>query len=435
MPKDLSLHLISLGCNKNLVDAEVMLAGLKDFTYTQDLGRADLIIINTCGFIESAKQESINTILNAHAARKGSSTLLVAGCLSERYKKELQMSMPEVDIFTGLGDYGKIAELVRQKKSRFSRDVFLIDKEERQITGSTSHAYIKISEGCNQSCSFCAIPNFRGRLKSRTIASCADEVRRLVDRGFYDFSFISQDSSSYLFDKKESAGLARLVEQIEKIPGVLRARVLYLYPSSLNLRLIDTIINSPVFESYFDIPLQHISDRMLKIMKRGLGERSTRKLIDYIRSKGDVWLRTAFIVGHPGETDADFQSLARFAESGSFDMMSVFEYSKEEDTPAFFMRQTDKRTVKKRLGVMQEILENNRARVLSGFVGKTLKASITPQTDEFFLNAKNLAFAPEIDPEILINESAIEHLTPGKLVNVKITAALKEELLGKVVDD
>jgi len=433
MSKPLKLHLISLGCNKNLVDSEVMLYKLRDYLLTQKIEEADLIIINTCGFINSAKEESIRTILNANELRKKNSTLLVAGCLSERYKKDLFKSLKEVDIFIGLGDYDKILDVLKQKQNRFSDSIFLIDKEKRKITGSNSHAYIKLSEGCNQRCSFCAIPTFRGKLKSRSIRSCVDEVKRLVLQGYYDFSFISQDSSSYLYDQKDKQGLIKLIKEVEKISGVKKARILYLYPSSISKDLIDTIFASNVFENYFDIPLQHISDKMLKVMRRGRGEKATKEIINYIRSKGEAWLRTAFIVGHPGESDDDFKNLLEYIDQNLFDMVGVFEYSREENTPAFDMEQIDRKTIQKRMKKIQKAIEKNQKRAFEAFLGKTLQASIAHSEDEFFINAKNLSWSPEIDPEILINDSEVGNLKVGDLVNVTITKVLENQFLGKVV--
>jgi len=194
------LHVVSLGCTKNLVDTEVMLGRLHKYSMTDDPRNADVIIVNTCGFIDAAKEESINTILDLNDERKDGSLLVMAGCLSERYKDEMKREIPEIDIFTGVGDYAQIDKLLAEKDSQFSDDVFLIDNEERVITGSTYHAYIKLSEGCNQACSFCAIPSFKGRLHSRTLHSVEKEVAALVKKGYFDFSFISQDSSSYLKD-------------------------------------------------------------------------------------------------------------------------------------------------------------------------------------------------------------------------------------------
>jgi len=233
---DKTLHLVSLGCTKNLVDSEVMLGRLKSYKITDDSANADVIIVNTCGFIDAAKEESIQTVLTLHEQRKKDSILVMSGCLTERYREELQADMPEIDIFTGVGDYEKIDALIASKQSTFSPEVYLATETSgRVITGSNYHAYIKIAEGCNQHCSFCAIPSFKGKLHSRSLSSIVKEVKMLVQDGYYDFSFISQDSSSYGRDMNTTEGLIELINGVEKIDGVKSARILYLYPRQLLL--------------------------------------------------------------------------------------------------------------------------------------------------------------------------------------------------------
>ena len=299
-----TLHLVSLGCTKNLVDSEVMLGKLSQYKVVDDPNNADVIIVNTCGFIEAAKTESLETIMELHALRKRDSLLVMSGCLSERYKEELQQDLSEVDIFTGVGDYDNIDKLIEAKKSSYSPSVFLANEDvPRVITGSSYHAYIKIAEGCNQSCSFCAIPNFKGKLHSRGIDSIVKEVKSLVARGYWDFSFISQDSSSYGRDLGLKDGLVELIKAVEKIEGVQSAKILYLYPSTTTFALIDAIADSPLFQTYYDIPIQHSDDEMLKTMKRGFGETKTKELLAYMHSKPNAFIRSTFIVGHPGEDD------------------------------------------------------------------------------------------------------------------------------------
>ena len=329
------LHLVSLGCTKNLIDSEVMLGRLKEYTITDEPEKADVIIVNTCGFIESAKEESLSTTLGLHDIRKKDSILVMSGCLSERYKEELQKELDEVDIFTGVGDYDKIDELVEQKRSQFSNKVFLADETlDRVVTGSNFHAYVKLSEGCNQSCAFCAIPNFKGKLNSRTLDSIKKELENMIDNGYYDFSFVSQDSSSYLRDHKINDGLEQLIDMVEQIDGVKSARILYLYPSTTTLQLIDKIADSKVFHSYFDMPLQHISSNMLKVMKRGKGSEKLKELMNAMRAVNGGFVRSTFIVGHPGESEEDFQELCNYVQEFEFDRANVFSYSDEEDTPA-----------------------------------------------------------------------------------------------------
>ena len=329
------LHIVSLGCTKNLVDTEVMLGRLQNYTMTDDGTDADVIIVNTCGFIDAAKQESLNTVFNLNAGRKKESVLVMAGCLSERYKDDLAKELTEVDIFTGVGDYDKIDELLALKQSRFSPEVYLIDGAERVVTGSTYHAYIKLSEGCNQQCSFCAIPSFKGKLNSRDLESVAREVEGLVAKGYYDFSFVSQDSSSYLRDQNIPDGLIHLIKRIELIDGVKSARILYLYPSTTTLKLIKTIGESKLFHNYFDMPIQHINDDMLRIMKRGFGKEKTLELLNAMKALPNAFIRTSFIVGHPLETEAMFEEMTEFAASFGLDRLNVFSYSDEEGTSAY----------------------------------------------------------------------------------------------------
>ncbi|MGP1534318.1 MAG: MiaB/RimO family radical SAM methylthiotransferase, partial [Campylobacter sp.] len=333
------LHLVSLGCNKNLVDSEIMLGRLSNYEITPDVASADVIIVNTCGFINSAKEESIRAILDMHEARKKGSLLVVTGCLMQRYREELMKELPEVDLFTGVGDYDKIDEIILKKQNLFSPETYLQASEERVITGSNYHAYIKISEGCNQKCSFCAIPTFKGKLKSRALENIVDEVQKLVKKGYYDFSFLSQDSSSYMRDYAVSDGLISLIDAVEKIEGVKTARILYLYPSTTSNALVGRIIASPVFVNYFDMPIQHASDKMLKIMRRGSGAARIKELLNLMKKAPDAFLRTGVIVGHPGESEAEFDELCAFLQEFKFDRVSAFAYSKEEDTLSYEMEQ------------------------------------------------------------------------------------------------
>ncbi|MBQ3675446.1 MAG: MiaB/RimO family radical SAM methylthiotransferase, partial [Campylobacter sp.] len=316
MPK---LYLVSLGCNKNLVDSEIMLGRLQNYEIVSEPKNADVMIVNTCGFIASAKQESIRTILELAEFKKKNGVLVVTGCLMERYKDELMRELPEVDIFSGVGDYDKIDEMILKKQNLFSPSTYLQTTQKRVITGSNFHAYIKIAEGCNQKCSFCAIPSFKGRLKSRSLDDIEAEVRDLVAQGFYDFSFIAQDTSSYGRDRGEKDGLIALINRIEKIEGVKFARILYLYPTTTSENLIKTIINSSVFVNYFDMPIQHINDKMLKIMKRGNGKNEILNLLNLMRSAPNSFLRTGVIIGHPGESEAEFNELCEFLSEFKFD--------------------------------------------------------------------------------------------------------------------
>jgi len=439
-----SLHLVSLGCTKNLVDSEIMLGKLKDYQIIDNASIADVIIVNTCGFIDSAKEESINTILNLHDERKDESVLVMAGCLSERYKEELQKELPEIDIFTGVGDYDKIDTLVNEKRSSFTDEVFLLNEDnDRVITGSSYHAYVKLSEGCNQTCSFCAIPSFKGKLHSRTLESLVKEVENLVSNGYSDFSFVSQDSSSFLRDLGIKSGLEQLIEEVEKIDGVKTARILYLYPSTTTLSLIDKIADSKKFVNYFDMPLQHITPSMLKIMKRGKGVEQLNELMNHMKSKPNSFVRTTFIAGHPGETQEDFEVLCKYLEEFKFDRANVFSYSDEEGTSAAtFEGKIPQELIDSRAEALGEIISKTTKESLENDIGKEFEVYIDgeSQEHEYLLSARKTLWAPDIDGEIYINDNELfkqsgeqEQLKFGQKYTVKVTELVGDKLLATVI--
>lgn len=426
------LHIVSLGCTKNLVDTEVMMGKLQNFELTDDNENADVIIVNTCGFIDAAKEESINTILSLHEQRKEDSVLVMAGCLSERYQDDLHTQIPEVDIFTGVGDYEHIDELLIEKKSRFSDEVYLIDGAERVVTGSTYHAYIKLSEGCNQTCSFCAIPSFKGKLNSRSLDSIAKEVEGLVKKGYFDFSFVSQDSSSYLRDQNVKDGLSLLIQRIELIEGVKSARILYLYPSTTTMALLKNIAKSEIFHNYFDMPIQHINDDMLRLMKRGFGKEKTIELLQFMRDLPNSFVRTSFIVGHPNETQEMFDEMCEFADSFGFDRINVFSYSDEETTPAYDMSEKiSNEVIAERAQILGDIVSEGTQKSLQAEVGKDIELIIDGESDEheYLLSARKTIWAPDIDGEIYVNDrTKDEDLEFGKIYKAKVT-----ELVGNIL--
>ncbi len=431
------LHIVSLGCTKNLVDTEVMMGKLQNFELTDNNEEADVIIVNTCGFIDAAKEESINTVLSLHDARKEDSVLVMAGCLSERYQDDLMTQIPEVDIFTGVGDYDKIDELLIEKKSRFSDEVYLIDGAERVVTGSSYHAYIKLSEGCNQECSFCAIPSFKGKLNSRNLDSIAKEVEGLVKKGYYDFSFVSQDSSSYLRDQNIKDGLSLLIQRIELIEGVTSARILYLYPSTTTIALLKNIAKSEIFHNYFDMPIQHINNDMLRMMKRGFGKDKTIELLEFMRDLPDSFLRTSFIVGHPNETQEMFDEMCEFAANFGFDRINVFDYSDEETTPAYDMSDKIPADVRaERAQILGDIARECTLKSLNAEIGKECELVIDGESDEheFLLSARKLIWAPEIDGEIYVNDRSDDtsELEFCKIYKAKITDIVGDILTATV---
>jgi ribosomal protein S12 methylthiotransferase len=432
------LHIVSLGCTKNLVDTEVMMGRLQEYELTDNNEDADVIIVNTCGFIDAAKEESINTVLSLHEHRKEDSLLVMAGCLSERYKEDLIEQVPEVDIFTGVGDYDKIDELIEMKENRFTEKVFLIDGAERVVTGSAYHAYVKLSEGCNQSCSFCAIPSFKGKLNSRNLDSIAREVKCLVDKGYYDFSFVSQDSSSYLRDQNVKDGLSLLMQRIELIEGVKSARILYLYPSTTSMALLQNIAKSKIFHNYFDMPIQHINDDMLRLMKRGFGKEKTLELLNYMRSLPNSFVRTSFIVGHPNETQEMFDEMCEFAATFGFDRVNVFSYSDEETTPAYDMTHKISSEVKaQRAQILGDIVSEATLKSLKSNIGEEVEIVIDGESDEheYLLSARKLIWAPEIDGEIYVNDrTKDEELEFKKVYKTRITG-LVGNILTATVDN
>ena len=431
------LHLVSLGCTKNLVDSEVMLGRLKEYEITDDNTQADVIIVNTCGFIDAAKEESIDTILTLHNERKDDSILVMSGCLSERYKEELMADMPEIDIFTGVGDYEKIDQLIASKQSTFSPEVYLATESSgRVITGSNYHTYIKIAEGCNQSCSFCAIPSFKGKLHSRSLESIVKEIKMLVEDGYYDFSFISQDSSSYGRDMGMSDGLIELIKAVEQIDGVKSARILYLYPSTTTFELIDAISDSKIFQTYYDMPIQHIDNGVLRSMKRGFGEDKTIELLERMKSKPDAFLRTSVIAGHPNESDEDFEKLCKFMREFKFDRFNTFHYSNEESTSAYKMEQIPQETINQRAEILGAIADDTTQESLENMVGKTVTLVIDGESDEhkYLLSARPLNWAVDIDGEILINDTSDLPVEYGKIYKAKITKLVGKQLLGTLLN-
>lgn len=416
-----------------------MLGRLQEYKISDNPKTADVIIINTCGFIDAAKEESINTILTTHQERKKDSLLVVSGCLTERYREQLQRDLPEVDIFTGVGDYEQIDKMIAQKRGIFSPQVYLANESsERVITGSNRHAYIKMAEGCNQSCSFCAIPSFKGKLHSRTLLSIEKEVKALVSKGFYEFSFISQDSSSYGRDigiKKD--GLIDLINVVEKIDGVKVARILYLYPSTTTFKLIDTIANSNVFETYYDMPIQQIDDTMLKLMRRGFGEKKTIELLEHMKSKKDAFIRSSIIVGHPGESDRAFERVCTFLKEFKFDRVNLFFYSNEETTPAFTMKPVEEVIIEERIEVLEAIAKETTEDSLKMMLGKTINLILEGESDEheYILSARPTLWAKDIDGDILINDTSDLEIKFGALYQAKVTELVGDRLLATLIKE
>lgn len=468
------LHLISLGCTKNLVDSEVMLGRLSVCEISDEITQADVIIINTCGFIHAAKQESIQTILEAANARKKGALLVVSGCLSERYAKELEQEIPEIDLIIGVRDYAKIDVLLEQKGFALPRffaapsappspklapleskilsssdKVFLADEtHKRVIANSRLHAYIKLAEGCNQRCSFCAIPSFKGKLQSRSIESILQEVENLSKEGFVDFSFIAQDSSSYLRDQGQADGLIQLIKALDSQNLAKNARIHYLYPTTTSPKLIEAMIDSPIVQNYFDMPMQHIADPMLKRMRRNHTAAQVLELLKLMKAAPNAFLRSTFIIGHPGESESEFEQLREFLAQGVFDRVNLFAFSSEEGTLAHTMSgAVPAKIANARLTILQKLLAKQAKERAKALQGARVQAFIESKSaiSEYFYSARDRRWGLEIDGEILINEIALESsldsssvdsstLAPG-LYEVQITQTKDTMLLGSVVRD
>ena len=424
-----TLNLISLGCAKNLVDSEILLGGLDktNVAITKDPEKADTIVVNTCGFLDIAREESVDTILQAAEMKKTGSLkeLVVMGCLSERYPEELKKEIPEVDRIFGSNDHQQIVSFLTGKE--FAKDDPLFF---RSLMTPNHYAYIKIAEGCDNGCSFCSIPIMRGLQKSRTISSIMDEAERLAENGTKELLVIAQDSTSYGWDLEKKVYLSDLLKELNTINGIEWIRVHYAHPAHLSQRIIDAIANCDKVCNYLDMPIQHASDDMLKAMRRGLGQDGIKNRISRLREAvPNIALRTTLIVGHPGETEDDYYTLKDFVEEIRFDRLGIFTYSEEEGTLAADLKDDIPRKVKDNrkneiLEIQHEIsLEKNES-----FIGKTLKVIVDESEGEVSVGRSEYD-SPEIDNIIHIKNTA----EVGTFNDVEILEANEYELIGKII--
>jgi ribosomal protein S12 methylthiotransferase len=438
--------MISLGCPKNLVDAEIMLGQLRDdseVTITNNLEEADVVIVNTCGFIDAAKQESIDTILEvAERKGKGVERLIVTGCMVQKYRSDLQQSIPEIDAFVGLDHLEAItlavsgevdAAPVKRKMS-----VRLYEDLPRVLTHGKAHAYLKVSEGCSNPCTFCAIPQMRGKFRSRAIESLVREAQSLQQQGVKELCLVAQDTTRYGADLGLQHGLTQLVQALLADTDFEWIRFLYAYPGSLDWTLFELMGREKRFVSYCDIPLQHLSANVLAKMRRPGSPKEYREIVTRMRDLvPDISLRTTFITGHPGETPKDFGELHDFVEWAQFDQMGAFVYSPEEFTPASKMMDipTRKTAERRRAKLMELQQQISRARN-EAKLGQTFDAIITGtcQETEHLLEGRLVGQAPEIDGRLLINDGI--DLLPSALpafARVEISDAHPYDVVGGVV--
>jgi len=415
------IDLITLGCSKNLVDSEMLIRQLVEAGYDvyHDSAnpKGDIAIINTCGFIGDAKEQSINTILEqAERKSKGKlKELYVMGCLSERYKKELKKEIPEVDKFYGKFD---IKSIVKDLGGRYNSKISI----ERCLTTPKHYAYLKIAEGCNRTCSYCAIPIITGKYKSRPIEDIEKEVEYLVSQGVKEFQVLAQDLTYYGRDIYGEAKIGELVNRIAKIKGVKWIRLHYAYPTQFPYDLLDAIKDNSNVCKYLDIALQHISDNMLKKMRRGIDKEGTYKLIEEIRSRvPGICLRTTLMVGHPGETEADFNELCTFVRQMKFDRMGAFKYSEEEGTYAALNYEDSIPDAEKqrRLDTLMAIQQEVQSEINASYIGRQMKVIVDRQEGDYYI-ARTEYDSPDVDLEVLISVSG-KMLRKGCFYDVIIT--------------
>jgi ribosomal protein S12 methylthiotransferase len=437
--------LISLGCDKNRVDSEIMLGKLKSgYELTNDPKSADIIIVNTCGFIEKAKQESIDTILEmAEYKNKYNCRLLIAtGCLTQRYGSELTELMPEIDIMLGVNDYNKIDEFIRafiekeeEKITKLEYSNTNINEGERVITTDKATAYIRISEGCDNFCTYCIIPKIRGKYRSRALESIVEEAKKLASAGVKELILIGQDTTRYGIDLYEENRLHILLNELSKIEGIEWIRLLYCYPEEIYDELIDEIASNPKVCKYIDLPIQHISDNILKAMGRKTTKEAIINKIELLREKvKDITLRTSLIVGFPGETDEDFSELKNFLKDYKLDKVGVFKYSKEEGTPAFLMPDhVDEEVKEKREELLMLTQMDVSEAINKAKIGNLYDVLIEEYDGENYIG-RSYEMAPEIDGTIIVNHTN-DKLTIGDIIKVKITDSAEYDLLGVVCNE
>ncbi len=450
-----TVHFVSLGCAKNRVDTEVMVgvaenAGLE---LVGDAEEADVVVINTCGFIGEAKKESIDTILEVadmrDSGRGRMRKLVVAGCLSQRYADELAKEIPEVDHFMGSSDMLKLGDVLAGTTERMlvgNPAQWVFNKSNPRVLSQGRHsAYVKIAEGCNRSCSFCVIPDMRGKQRSRSIDDIASEVEALVDQGMVEANLISQDTIAYGRDLPGSGGdeaargkkLAELVERIAEVKGLRWVRLFYLYPEAMDPKLIDLLANHPRIVPYVDMPLQHAADAMLKRMKRGHGIDRQKRVVERLRKAvPDLTFRTAFIVGHPGETEEEFEELVDFVKWAEFERMAAFRYSDEESCQSYNL--DDKVSAKVAAQRYRKLMKTQKSiahRKSKALIGRELEVLVEGVSDEheYVQMARHRGQAPEVDGQVYLEGPEVEDARVGEIRRVVVTQAADYDLVGELL--
>ncbi|MFT4978088.1 MAG: ribosomal protein S12 methylthiotransferase [Myxococcota bacterium] len=440
------VHLISLGCPKNRVDSEVMIGKLSqgaEWEFTDDAASADVIIVNTCSFIQPATEESIETVLEMAGHKKAGSCkkLVVTGCMVQRYGASLEGELPEVDHFLGTGEYHRIDDVLRARdgeapKSYIDTPMYIHDEMSPRLSPWKPHSsYLKISEGCNHRCAFCIIPQLRGKLRSRTTPSLITEATNLARSGVRELSLVSQDSTAYGRDLADGSDLGGLLRGLAKVDGIDWIRLHYAYPIGLPESLLTAIAEEEKICRYLDMPLQHASGPMLKAMRRGVTRAGQERILERVRRFiPDIAVRTTFIVGFPGETDADFDVLCDFVREQQFERVGVFTYCQEDGTPAATLPDQVpdevKETRQRHLMALQADISRQR---LQRWIGQTVPVLIdgTSEEHEWVLSGRMRTQAPEVDGQVFLDDPP-EDVKPGQIRQVTITQAADHDLVGYI---
>ncbi len=438
------IKMVTLGCEKNLVDSEIM-SGLiheRGYTLVDDKEDATVIVVNTCGFIDAAKEESINTILDLAELKQTArlKALIVSGCLTQRYKQELMKEMPEIDGIVGTGDFVRINDVIEEalkgkKPALVGNPVFNYEQAmPRRSSAPRYTAYVKIAEGCDNACTFCSIPIMRGKFRSRTVESILGEVKMLADQGVKEISLIAQDSTNYGTDLYDRFMLPELLRRVSEVPGVVWVRLHYAYPGFFTDALIEEMAVNPKICKYVDLPLQHSEDRILRRMRRPGRQKDARELIAKIRARiPDVCLRTSLIVGFPGETEQDFENLCQFVRDAKFDRLGVFTYSQEQDTPASRLPDQIDESVKEwRANTLMEV-QRQVARGQNGkHIGRVMDVLVERYDGRSDVYIGRSQFdAPEIDGEVFVSNCRVPI---GEMQKVRITHSYEYDLSGEGIE-
>lgn len=440
----LRVGLVSLGCDKNRVDSEIILNNLRmEYDVVSDLKQADIIIVNTCGFIESAKQESIDTIIEMSEYKDdfNCKILIATGCLTQRYGEELAHLLPEVDIMLGVNDYDKLNEDIKKyienendKVYSFNYSDLNINEGDRIITTASHTAYVRIAEGCDNCCTYCIIPRIRGKYRSRKMESILKECEDLAQQGVKEIILIAQDTSRYGIDLYGKKMLSKLLHNISEIKNIKWIRILYCYPEEITTELINEMAENDKVCKYIDIPLQHISDDILKAMgRKGRKSKIVENINNLRKSIPNIVIRTTLIVGFPGETEENFNELKNFIENARLDKVGVFKYSREEGTPAYSMKNQISEDIKvERQGEIMMLQQKISREINKNKIGKIYETILDGKENEIYYG-RNYEMSPEIDGIIYINSK--DDLKIGSIVNVKVTDSFEYDLMGVVCDE